>query len=202
MGTPFVLPSKITFWVSSWKVIEKKPWKIYSLSRAAWLLTPLYSSRTSLNSKFAVGIYACTSGEINRRSPLILCFSFIMIECWQSLRRMFSLSKWKVYYEYWNAIWVPDVHIGTEEENEAVWEPVIQCSLHGSCLTVACLSGSEEGTFLCWEALLLKWRLSPHSGVMWLCSLMTCCGWNILYALRFLFFPESWMYWSVPDSSL
>lgn len=182
------------------KLNREKSRKIYQLSRAVWLLIPLYSSRTSLNSKFAVGICACSSGTINRHSPHIPCFSFIMIECWQSLRRMFLLSKWKVYYEYWNAIWVPDVHTGTEEENEVVWKPVIRCSLHGSFFRVACLSGSEEGRFQCWEA--LKWRLSQHSRVMWLCSLMTCCGWNILYTLCFLFFPEVWMYWSVPDSSL
>lgn len=100
------------------KLNREKPWKIYYLPSAVWLLIPFYSSRTSMNSKFAVGISACTSGAINRRPPKSHISVFIMIECWQSLRRMFLLSKWKVYYEYWNAIWVPDVHTGRKEGNE------------------------------------------------------------------------------------
>lgn len=133
------------------KLNREKPWKIYYLPRAVWLLIPLYSSQTSMNSKFAVGTNACASGAINRRPPKSHISVFIMIECWQALRRMFLLSKWKVYYEYWNAIWVPDVHTGRKEGNEGVLKPVIWRSLHNSFLRAACLSVSCTGKLSFWK---------------------------------------------------
>lgn len=184
------------------KLNREKPWKIYYLPRAVWLLIPFCSSRTSMNSKFAVGINACTSGAINRRPPKSHISVFIMIECWQSLRRMFLLSKWKVYYEYWNAIWVPDVHTGRKEGNRGVWKSVIWRSLHNSFLRAACLSDPRKAVSC--PGKLSFWNEDCHSTVesrdcvlWWLVVDEACC-----IPCAFFFFPESWVSWSGPDSSL
>lgn len=75
-----------------------------------------------MNSKFAVGISACSSDTVNLdgKTPH---FSYLMIKCWQSQRfpkegRFYPLSK--AYYEYLHISKISDVwadKIGIGEEN-------------------------------------------------------------------------------------
>lgn len=93
-------------WVPLWSFNRKRESRkqIYSLSTVVWLFTSLHSSRASMNSKFAVGICACTSDTVNQDGKTAH-FSYLMIKCWQSQRFpkegcFYYLSK--SLYEYLN----------------------------------------------------------------------------------------------------